>query len=140
MILLKVIVITLFYKILRRKEAPFYHRQIRNTNRGSLIILFIFLTFVEKHNIKTMTWGTHCSPQTPDYKEKTINYKLYQERQERFMIVHVEMYFHALKNSAGACILSCIYPQSPALDCLRLPAIQGAPTRWRLPIAGSIYT
>lgn len=37
------------------------------------------------------------------------------------MIVHVEMYFHALKNSAGACILFCIYPQSPALDCLRLP-------------------
>lgn len=29
MILLKVIVITLFYKILRRKEAPFYHRQMK---------------------------------------------------------------------------------------------------------------
>lgn len=29
MILLKVIVITLFYKILRRKEAPFYQPQIK---------------------------------------------------------------------------------------------------------------
>lgn len=29
MILLKVIVITLFNKILRRKEAPFYQRQMK---------------------------------------------------------------------------------------------------------------